>query len=116
MVGALGRRALGITQGHPGPGVVTPMPRDSGERFPEVQKLDWHMELPMGATRKVVAEIWTLPLRACTDHVLSGVSTLTPALFPLRGEGGSSRRRNGSTGGWELVLAQGGIHDLFHPA
>ncbi|MDB6065964.1 MAG: glycogen/starch synthase, ADP-glucose type [Pedosphaera sp.] len=40
-------------------GVVTPLYRGIRERFPQMQKLDWHMDLPLGLTR-VQAEIWTL--------------------------------------------------------
>ncbi len=40
-------------------GLVTPLYRGIRERFPAIQKLDWHMELPLGL-RRVQAEVWTL--------------------------------------------------------
>lgn len=40
-------------------GVVTPLYRGIQERFPGIQKLDWHMDLPLGL-RRVRAEAWTL--------------------------------------------------------
>ena len=40
-------------------GLVTPLYRGIRERFPGIQKLDWHMDLPLGM-RRVQAEVWTL--------------------------------------------------------
>jgi len=40
-------------------GLVTPLYRGIRERFPGIQKLDWHMDLPLGL-RRVQAEVWTL--------------------------------------------------------
>jgi starch synthase len=56
MVGAIGK-ALGEA-GHQ-VGIVTPLYRGIREKFPGLQKLEWHMDLPLGA-RRVQAEIWTL--------------------------------------------------------
>ncbi len=39
--------------------VVTPLYRGIRERFPEMIRLDWHMDLPLGP-RRVTAEVWTL--------------------------------------------------------
>jgi starch synthase len=39
-------------------GVVTPLYRGIRERFPQIQKMDWHMDLPLGSHR-VKAEVWT---------------------------------------------------------
>ena len=55
MVGALAK-ALGRA-GHQ-VGMVTPLYRPIRERFPDLQKLDWHMDLPLGAGR-VVGDVWT---------------------------------------------------------
>lgn len=40
-------------------GVVTPLYGWIWQNFPQLQKLDWHMELPLG-DKKVIAEVWTL--------------------------------------------------------
>jgi starch synthase len=55
MVGALSK-ALAAA-GHR-VGAVTPFYRGIRERFPEIKKLDWWMELPLGS-RRVQAEVWT---------------------------------------------------------
>jgi starch synthase len=41
-------------------GLVTPLYRGVRERFPEMTRLDWHMDLPLGAGR-APATVWTLP-------------------------------------------------------
>ena len=56
MVGSLSR-ALAAAGNQVG--VVTPLYHGIRERFPELQKLDWHMDLPLGPDR-VQAEVWTL--------------------------------------------------------
>lgn len=56
MVGALSK-ALGKA-GHQ-IGIVTPLYRGIRERFPQMRKLDWWMDLPLGPSR-VSAEVWTL--------------------------------------------------------
>lgn len=43
-------------------GMVTPLYGGIRERFPGIQKLDWHMDLPLGL-RRVRAEVWTLAPR-----------------------------------------------------
>src|SRR5438105_7601152 len=40
-------------------GVVTPLYRGIFERFPEIKKLDWWLDLPLGPYR-TTAEVWTL--------------------------------------------------------
>jgi len=40
-------------------GVVTPLYRGIAERFPEIQKFDWWIDLPLGLHR-VQASVWTL--------------------------------------------------------
>ena len=44
-------------------GVVTPLYRGIRDRFPEMQKLDWRMDLPLGS-RRVTAEIYQRKLGA----------------------------------------------------
>jgi starch synthase len=56
MVGALAK-VLGRA-GHKA-GVVTPLYLGVQERFPEIRKMDWSIDLPVGAQR-VTAEVWTL--------------------------------------------------------
>ena len=56
MVGALAK-ALGRA-GHQ-VGIVTPLYGPIRGRFPDLQKFDWHMDLPLG-TSHVAADIWTL--------------------------------------------------------
>jgi starch synthase len=51
-------------------GVVTPLYGWIWRKFPEVQKLDWHMELLLG-NRKVRAEVWTLqPIPGLTIYFI----------------------------------------------
>jgi starch synthase len=38
-------------------GVVTPLYRGIRERFPDITRMDWHMDLPLGVER-VSAEVW----------------------------------------------------------
>ncbi|MBI2926998.1 MAG: glycogen synthase GlgA [Verrucomicrobia bacterium] len=40
-------------------GVVTPLYRGIRERFPDLARFDWHLDLPLGF-RRVQAEVWTL--------------------------------------------------------
>src|SRR6185369_1082597 len=40
-------------------GVVTPLYRGIQKRFPEIQKLDWWLELPLGHSR-MHGGVWTL--------------------------------------------------------
>jgi starch synthase len=56
MVGALAR-ALGRA-GHQ-VGLVTPLYAGIRERFPEIQRFDWWIDLPLGTTR-VQTSVWTL--------------------------------------------------------
>jgi starch synthase len=56
MVGAIGK-AMGKA-GHQ-VGIVTPLYRGIRDKYPEIRKLDWQMELPMG-DRRVRGEVWTL--------------------------------------------------------
>src|SRR5204863_4712002 len=56
MVGALAK-ALGRA-GHQ-VGLVTPLYSGIRERFPSISRLDWYMNLPLGADR-ISAEVWTL--------------------------------------------------------
>jgi starch synthase len=48
MVGALAKTLAG--QGHE-VGVVTPLYRGIREKFPDIQKFDWYLDLPLGAVR-----------------------------------------------------------------
>jgi starch synthase len=51
-------------------GIVTPLYAGIRERFPEIEKLDWHMDLPMG-TAHVQAEVWTLePISGLTVYFI----------------------------------------------
>ena len=54
MVGALAK-ALGRA-GHQ-VGIVTPLYGPIRARFPDLQKFDWHMDLPLGPAR-VIADVW----------------------------------------------------------
>jgi starch synthase len=56
MVAALAK-ALGRA-GHQ-VGLATPLYGSIWKRFPDIEQFDWHMDLPMGATR-VTADVWTL--------------------------------------------------------
>ena len=56
MTGALAK-ALGRA-GHQ-VAIVTPLYGPILSRFPTLEKLDWHMDLPLGTVR-VIAEVWTL--------------------------------------------------------
>ncbi len=56
MVGALGKA---LAQAGHQVGIVTPLYAGIRERFPEMMKLDWHMDLPLGP-RHVQGEVWTL--------------------------------------------------------
>lgn len=68
MVGALGKALA--EAGHR-VGVVTPLYRGIRERFPELKKLDWHMDLPLGP-RRVQAEVWTLePIKGLTIYFIN---------------------------------------------
>lgn len=55
MVGALAK-ALGRA-GHQ-VGIVTPLYGPIRPRFPDLQKFDWHMDLPLG-TDRVIGDVWT---------------------------------------------------------
>lgn len=55
MVAAL---AKALARGGHQVGVVTPLYRGVREQFPGIQKMDWHMNLPLGS-RWVQAEVWT---------------------------------------------------------
>ncbi|HKQ38324.1 MAG TPA: glycogen synthase GlgA [Verrucomicrobiae bacterium] len=55
MIGALAK-ALGRA-GHQ-VGIVTPLYGSIRARFPDLQKFDWHIDLPLG-TDRVVADVWT---------------------------------------------------------
>jgi starch synthase len=51
-------------------GLVTPLYRGIRERFPGIQKLDWHMDLPLGL-RRMRAEVWTLaPIPGLTIYFI----------------------------------------------
>jgi starch synthase len=56
MVGALAK-ALGRAGHHVG--LVTPLYSGIRDRFPEIQRFDWWIDLPLGASR-VQASVWTL--------------------------------------------------------
>src|SRR3954464_4507610 len=58
MVGAL---AKSLEQAGHEVGIVTPLYWGIRERFPQMKKLDWRMELPLGS-RHVAGEVWTLSL------------------------------------------------------
>jgi starch synthase len=51
-------------------GVVTPLYRGIRDRFPDIQKFNWYMELPLGP-RRVQAEVWTLqPIPGLTVYFI----------------------------------------------
>jgi starch synthase len=54
-----GAMAKGLAHAGHQVGLVTPLYRGLRERFPELQKMDWHMDIPLG-TRRVQSEVWTL--------------------------------------------------------
>ena len=56
MVGALAKALA--RAGHQ-VGIVTPLYGPIRGRFPDLQKFDWHMDLPLGPAR-VIADVWTL--------------------------------------------------------
>ena len=56
MVGALGKALA--RAGHE-VGIVTPLYRGIREKFPEIRRVDWQFDLPLGA-RRVQAELWSL--------------------------------------------------------
>ena len=56
MTGALGKALA--KAGHQ-VGIVKPLFRGIKDRFPDIQRLNWHLELPLGAKR-VRGEVWTL--------------------------------------------------------
>ena len=49
-------------------GVVTPLYRGIRDRFPEIRKIDWRMDLPLGF-RRVQAEVWTLAPNSWTHNL-----------------------------------------------
>jgi len=56
MIGALGKA---LAQAGHQVGVVTPLYRGIKERFPGIRRVDWNIDLPLGAKR-VQAELWSL--------------------------------------------------------
>ena len=60
MVGALGKA---LAQAGHQVGVVTPLYQGIVERFPQIKRVDWHLDLPLG-TRRAQAELWTVELPA----------------------------------------------------
>jgi starch synthase len=51
-------------------GVVTPLYRGVQQRFPDIKKIDWYMDLPLGL-RRVQAEVWTLqPIAGLTIYFI----------------------------------------------
>ena len=56
MVGALGKA---LAQAGHQVGIVTPLYRGIVERFPEIRRVDWKFDLPLGG-RRVQAELWSL--------------------------------------------------------
>ncbi|HWY74806.1 MAG TPA: glycogen synthase GlgA [Verrucomicrobiae bacterium] len=56
MVGALGKA---LAQAGHEVGIVTPLYAGIREKFPDLTKLDWQMDLPLGP-RRVQGEVWTL--------------------------------------------------------
>jgi len=56
MIGALGKALA--RAGHQ-VGVVTPLYRGIKERFPEIRRVDWNIDLPL-ALKRVQAELWSL--------------------------------------------------------
>jgi starch synthase len=58
MVGALAKSLA--RAGHQA-GVVTPLYAGIRDQFPQIQKMDWWMDLPLG-NRRVSAEVWSLAL------------------------------------------------------
>jgi starch synthase len=67
MVGALGKT---FAQGGHRVGIVTPLYRGVIERFPDLRRVDWEIDLPLG-TRRVRAELWaTEPLQGLTVYFI----------------------------------------------
>ena len=58
MVGALGKALA--RAGHEAR-MVTPLYRGIRERFPQMRRVDWQFDLPLGA-RRVQAELWSLEI------------------------------------------------------
>ena len=56
MIGALGNALA--RAGHQ-VGIVTPLYRGIAERFPEIRRVDWRFDLPLGAARRQ-AELWAI--------------------------------------------------------
>jgi len=56
MIGALGKALA--RAGHE-VGVVTPLYRGIKERFPDLQRVDWNLDLPLG-TKRVHGKLWSL--------------------------------------------------------
>ena len=63
MVGALGKALA--RAGHEAR-IVTPLYRGIREKFPEMQRVDWQFDLPLGA-RRVQAELWSLEIGKRAD-------------------------------------------------
>ena len=75
-------------------GVVTPLYRGIRERFPELKKLDWHTDLPLGA-RRAQAEVWTLePIQGLTIYFIHQAEFYERA--GLYGEKGADYADNGA--------------------
>jgi starch synthase len=67
MTGALGKALA--KAGHQ-VGIVNPLFRGVRERFPQIQRVDWHFNLPLGAKR-VDAELWALqPSKGLTIYFI----------------------------------------------
>jgi starch synthase len=58
MIGAMGKA---LAQAGHQVGVVTPLYRGIKERFPDIRRVDWSIDLPLGA-KWVQAELWSLKL------------------------------------------------------
>lgn len=68
MVGALGKA---LAQAGHRVGIVTPLYRGIAERFPEIRRVDWQIDLPLGA-RRAQAELWAAePIKDLTIYFIN---------------------------------------------
>jgi starch synthase len=68
MVGSLGRA---LAQAGHKVGIVTPLYKGIRERFPEIERMDWNMDLPMGS-RWIHGDVWTLqPAKRLTIYFVA---------------------------------------------
>src|SRR6266545_977854 len=85
MVGALAKTLA--AQGHQ-VGVVTPLYRGIREKFPAVKKLDWYLDLPLGAVR-AQGSVWiSRPMDYLTIYFIDQPAFFDrPSLYTEPGKG-----------------------------